>query len=100
MDAAHGRGAGESPARPQVTTQAARSRLTRLSGDVERLRTRLAAVQTALRELQGIERTRPLAAAERQRVTRLRLESEGLRLELAALYQEFRRLRAAGPQSG
>jgi len=54
----------------------------------------------AVRELQGIERTRRLAAAERQRVTRLRLESEGLRLELAALYEEFRRLRAAGSQGG
>ena len=100
MDAAHGRGAGESPARPRVTTPAARYRLMRLSGDVERLRTRLAAVQTALRELQDIERTRRLAAAERQRVMRLRLESEGLRLELAALYEGFRRLRAAGSQGG
>ena len=100
MDAAHGRGAGESSVRPQATTPAARYRLARLAGDVQRLRTRLAAVQTALRKLQDIERTRRLDAAERQRVTRLRLESEGLRLELAALYEEFRRLRAAGPQSG
>ena len=100
MDAAHGRGAGDSPARPHTTPPPARARLTRLSGDVQRLRTRLMAVQTALRGRHGIERTRPLDAAERQRVRRLRLESEGPRLELAALSQEFERLRAAGRRRG
>jgi hypothetical protein len=75
---------------------ARRRRLARLGAAVAGLRGRLAAVQTELRELRGLEATRPLSAGETRRVAHLRLESEALRLELTALRGAFERLRVEG----
>jgi hypothetical protein len=76
---------------------ARRRRLAQLGAEVARLRGRLVAAQTELRELLGHQATRPLSADEARRVARLRWESEALRLELTALRGAFERLRVERP---
>jgi DNA-binding NtrC family response regulator len=90
------------PGRPtpaEVTREASakevrRRRLTRLRGEVGRIREELPRLQETLRELSAAESQRGLSADETQRLRTLRHQSEALRLELNLFREEFERLRS------
>jgi DNA-binding response OmpR family regulator len=72
-----------------------RRRLTRLRGEVGRIREELSQLQETLRELSVVESQRRLGADEAQRVTTLRRQCEAQRLELNLFREEFEQLRAS-----
>jgi hypothetical protein len=72
-----------------------RRRLTRLRGEVDRIREELPRLQEMLRELSAVESQRSLSADEVQKLTTLRRQSEALRLELNLFREEFEQLRSS-----
>jgi DNA-binding response OmpR family regulator len=81
--------------REASTIEVRRRRLTRLRGEVGRIREELPRLQEMLRELSAAESRRSLSADEVQKLMSLRRQSEALRLELNLFREEFEQLRTS-----